>query len=89
MAIDAHFLDEYIVRLKKDLAHYREELKLWESGAVSTSRRSADGQWEDATAAHILFLQDAVQVYEGLLQKHEQAGLGKIPVYGMKPIKDA
>jgi hypothetical protein len=89
VAVDVHFLDEYIARLKKDLAHYRAELTLWESGSVTTSRRNAAGQWEDQSPAHIAFLKDAVETYEGLLRKHEQAALGKIPVYGTTPVKDA
>lgn len=88
MAIDPGFFDDYIARLKLDLEHHRAELKKWESGAQQVRRRAENGTWEDLTPQWIASDKAAIAVYEGLIEKYEAAGLGKIPVYGAKPVKD-
>jgi len=86
MAMTASFVDEYLTHLQRELARHRAELQKWESGTQKVSRRAENGAWEDMTPQWIESDKAAIAVYEDLIRKLENGGIGKIPVYSTRPV---
>jgi len=67
-------IDDYIVRLRQDIQHYRAELSQRISGGVRSSRRTPDGEWVDITQEQINYCKDAIATYQAILAKLEADG---------------
>ena len=61
--------DDLIHRLEQDLAEFRRDLELLESGQMQHRERRNGGAWVDTTQREIDWHKKTIGMYEGLIGK--------------------
>ena len=65
------FMDEYIARIKADIAQSRRQLAEFESGGIRIGRRGpGESTYTDITPQEIEHLRKSIAIYEGILARH-------------------